>query len=548
MKLTKLAILILILIPFGAYAEIKMTLLHALTKKNGARSGIGEILAYSPHQHTLLSTLGGTNIFGVQVIELLEDGSLQERGTINFNTVFGSLADIFSVSSTAIDSLGRGFGAVSLIPIRNGKLPGKVGFFDYRKGHLSAIITLDVGFHPDQVKFSKDGSSLYVVNEGEFTVGGDQDAPGSISIIDLTGITKIASLSALNKSNVKTYDFQATHLAKGLTLEGLRINDMTTMQPYRHIEPEYLAELDNRLYVSLQENNAIAVFDLALKKWVKIHNLGTITQTIDASDKDGGAFIDDQIAGLPMPDNLVIFQQQGKKYLITANEGDTRADKGDRARIKDIAHHKIDSATKTKLNGIYDNFSAKKFLGRLDISVIDGDIDKDGKIEQLTMFGTRSFSVWNAESGKLISDSGSLETVLLSLDPARHNINNLICDFDKRSPKKGPEPEALALGELNGKKVVFIGLERQNGILAYDISNPSSLEFMGYINSMEKGLVSPESILFIREKDNPTGHTLLLVGYEGNNGGIGIYSVQENSTPAIPAIFNCPSNSPKRCD
>jgi len=521
-----------------------MSLLHALTKNNGASQGSGEILAYSTHQHTILSTLSGSDVFGVQVLELQTDGSIKERGIINFNTVFGSLADIHSASSTAIDPQGRGFGAVSLIPIQNGKIPGKVGFFDYRKGHLSSIITLNVGFHPDQVKFSKDGSNLYVVNEGEFTVGGNQDAPGSISIIDLSDITKITDLNLLNKTKVKTYDFQTANLAKNLALD-IRINDLTTTQPYRHIEPEYLDAADNQLYVSLQENNAIAVFDLQLKKWVKIYNLGTISQTIDASDKDGGAFIDDQIAGLPMPDNLIIYHQKGKKYLITANEGDARADKGDRVRVKDIAHHKISQTTKAKLNAIYGNFAAKKFLGRLSISAIDGDADKDGKIEQLTMFGTRSFSVWNAESGQLISDSGSLETILLSLDPSRHNINNLICDFDKRSPKKGPEPEALALGKLNGKTIAFIGLERQNGILAYDISNPKLLKFMGYINSMEKGLLAPESIIFIPAKDNPTKQPLLLVGFEGNNGGIGIYSVQENMKPAL---LNCPSNLPKSCD
>ncbi len=544
MKTTKLALLLIILIASLAHAEIKMTLLYGLSKTNGARAGSGEILAYSTHEHTVLSTLSGSDIFGVQVLELHTDGSVKERGTINFNTVFGSLADIHGASSTAIDPQGRGFGAVSLIPIQNGKIPGKVGFFDYRKNHLSAIIALDVGFHPDQVKFSQDGSSLYVVNEGEFTVGGNQDAPGSISIIDLSGITKAADLISLNNNHVKTYDFQAANLAKALKLN-IRINDLTTTLPYRHIEPEYLDVIDNQLYVSLQENNAIAVFDLQLKKWVKIYSLETITQTIDASDKDGGAFIDDQVTGLPMPDNLVIYQQKGKKYLITANEGDARADKGDRVRVKDIAHHKIDPAVKAKLNTIYGNFAAKKSLGRLSISAIDGDIDRDGKIEQLTMFGTRSFSVWDAESGKLIADSGSLETILLSLDPTKHNINNLICDFDKRSPKKGPEPEALALGNLNGKAIVFIGLERQNGILAYDISNPKSLKFKGYINSMEKGLLAPESIIFIQAKDNPTGQPLLLVGFEGNNGGIGIYSVQENTAQPL---LNCPNNPSKTCD
>jgi hypothetical protein len=514
-------------------ASLDINLLQAFTSANGARDGSAEIIAYTPDQYTVLSTMSGNSGTGVQVLSLGNTGTLSERGLITFDTVFGAAADIGGASSTAADPLGRGFGAVSLIPTANGTTVGKLGFFDYRAGSLGALMTLDVGYHPDSIKFSADGSRLFVANEGEFTSGGNTDAPGSISIIDLSGIQSLSDLSSLTSAHVKTFDFQSHNLLAGLTLDGLRFNDKTATELYRHVEPEFISELDGRVYVSLQENNAIGVFDLASEKWVDLHKLGTIVQTIDASDRDGGAIIDDKVAGLPMPDSIATFSSAGKNYVVTANEGDFRVDDNDRIRIKDLPAGAVDSATEAELNAIYGNYKADGALGRLRVSTIDGDTDGDGKIETLTMTGTRSFSIWDAETGQLVSDSGSFEPKLLELDPDLHNITDGdLNERDRRSADKGPEPEGLTLGEFNGRRYAFIGMERQNGLLAYDITNPEQMEFAGYINNLAEGLVSPESLLFVEAAFNPTGKNLLLTGYELNGGSIGVYSVQPIPVPA----------------
>jgi hypothetical protein len=70
-----------------------------------------------------------------------------------------------------------------------------------------------------------------------------------------------------------------------------------------------------------------------------------------------------------------------------------------------------------------------------------------------------------------------------------------------------------------------MGLERQNGLLAYDLSDPTNPEFLAYINSFGDGLISPESLLFIPASDSPTGGALLLTGYELAGGAIGVYGV-----------------------
>jgi hypothetical protein len=535
-RIAPLAAAVTALLAPAAEANLQLNELFALTSANGARNGSAEILAYSPDQNTVLSTMGGTSGYGVQVLNLSSTGSLSERGLVTFDSIFGGAGTMNGPSSTAIDPLGRGFGVVSLIPAANGTTPGKIGFFNYRTGELAALNSLDVGFHPDSVKFSADGTKLFVVNEGEFTSGGNTDAPGSISIVDLSGVAGIAGLSGLDNTHVKTFDFQAANLGAGVSLTGLRINDLTTTEPYRHVEPEFLSEFGGKLYVSLQENNAIGVFDLAAEKWSKIHGLGTIVQTVDASDRDGAggtasAQINDSVAGLPMPDALATFSLGGKTYIVSANEGDFRVDDNDRSRVRDLptsGSGRVDPGTAAALNAIYGDYRANSNLGRLRISKIDGDTDRDGDIDVLTMTGTRSFSIWDAETGALVKDSGSLENYLLSQDPALHNANydeaNNVLVFDARSPDKGPEPEGLTIGEIDGRRIAFVGMERQNGLVAYDITDPTSLLPLAYVNSAQSGLISPESLLFVPAADSPSGTALILAGYELKGGGIGVYS------------------------
>ena len=535
-------------LPAGA-VQVDLQLLSATTTSNGARDGSAEILDYSAHQNTISSTMAGTSGFGVQVLTLGNIGTLTERGIVTFNGAFGA-GTVRDASSTALDPLQRGFGVVSLIPTTNGTTQGKIGFFDYRTGSVGALVTLDVGFHPDSVKFSADGTKLYVVNEGEFTSGGAADAPGSISIIDLSSISTIGDVSTLTNAAVSTYDFQAANLGTGVSISGVRYNDLSAgavANQYRHIEPEFLTEKNGKLFVTLQENSAFAEFDLASNEWTAVRSLGTITQTIDASDKDGPgntavALINDQVAGMPMPDAVASFELAGKTYIVTANEGDFRVDDADRQRVAALPTSgtgSVDATVAATLNSLYGgNYRANGALGRLRVSTIDGDTNGDGDIDVLTMTGTRSFSVWDAETGLLVKDSGSLESILLTLDPLKHNINDgLLSAFDARSPDKGPEPEALALAEVGGVRLLFLGMERQNGLLAYDLTDPSNPVLLDYINSLSNGLVSPESLLFVDASLSPTGQALLLGGYELGGGGIGVYSATIVPIPAALPLF-----------
>lgn len=528
--------------PAIARAEINFTRLDAYA---GA-IGNGEILSYSSLEHTVASTFGST---GVELLNLSATGQLSSRGVIDVSGAFAGIGDtLASASSVALDPLGRGFGVVSLIPTQNGTNTGKLGLFDFRAGSFASLNVLDVGFHPDSVSFSADGSRIFVANEGEFTSGGATDAPGSLSVVDLSSVglgTFSTDLAALTNAAVKTYDFSAMNLAAGIDLGGLRYNDVSAdalANPARHIEPEFVTSSGNEVFVTLQENSGIAVFDLSSEKWDRVMALGPIAQVIDASDRDSGIEIDDLVKGTPMPDAIGVYEVGGKTYAVTANEGDFRIDDADRIRIKDIDRADIDDATEAALDAIYGDFQDDDALGRLRVSLFDGDTDGDGDFDEFIMPGTRSLSIWDAETGTLVGDTGSLENVLAALDPAKHNIDDgLLSEFDARSDDKGPEPESLTLAEIDGRVIAFVGLERQNGVLALDITDPANITvnditdpaFAGYFNDLgEFAFYAPESMFYIAGSESPTGGDLLLVGFENADGGIAVYGASVVPVPA----------------
>lgn len=467
------------------------------------KDGGAEIVSFTPDGHRLATMFsGGKDGNGVQILKLDANGALAEERVIDLGKLFEG--KILTLSSVALNPLGRGLGAVVAVPSENSKVQGKLVLFNYQTGALLGE-AINVGFHPDCVRFSEDGQHLLVANEGEYVK--DSSAPGTLSVVDISGV-KEATPEGVKGLTVQTFDLKDQDLTK------VRVNE-TGVPRYEAMEPEYVVGLNGKAYVTLQENNAIAVFDLKAHRWVAIHSLGTINPTVDANSQDKKAEIRYQVSGMPMPDTLAVFEQGGKILMATANEGDARPDDFDRVAL---AAAKLDPAVAADL--------PLNEIGSLEVSKLDGDTDQDGDIDVPTMFGTRSLSLWDAETGKLVADTGSLETVLLEQDKTLHNIEEgNPGKFDKRSAKKGPEPEALTIGKIGDRQYLFAGMERQNGIVMYDITASDKPIFTAYANTIKEKLVAPECLVFIPGDKNPTGKTLLVGGYELNGGGIGIFEV-----------------------
>lgn len=427
-----------------------------------ATSGAAEISAFDPAGSRLYTTAGE----GLDVYRF-DRGVLTPAGRVECSGLFDRVR---SVSSVAIDPAGRGFGIALVIPEPNDTRAGLAVVFgtaDHR-----VLATLEVGFNPDMVAFSPDGGHAYAANEGE--PGDTADPPGSLSVIDLRGVRRAADVGGLDAASVRTIAFTAASLAEGVSLAGVRLSPRAE-SPGADLEPEYLAPDDRGVWVGLQENNAVARFDLDAGGWTAVVPLGGIIQTVDASDRDGAVRIDDPVFGLCMPDAIASYVVDGRRYLVTANEGDRRG--YDEARF---AEAEIDPGVRALLDLAYGDCAGSSGLGRLMVSTTDGDTDGDGDIDLPTMFGTRSFSIWD-ERGERVFDSGSaFEVVTAALVPDRFNSDGDAGSFDTRSDNSGPEPEGLALAEVDGRVLALIGLERVGGVMMYDITDPAGARFLQY--------------------------------------------------------------------
>ncbi len=107
-----------------------------------------------------------------------------------------------------------------------------------------------------------------------------------------------------------------------------------------------------------------------------------------------------------MPDGIASFVAGGQTDYATANEGDARpadnvesghpaeaSDEGRFSQLGTSGRPPLDPAPYAVLDLAYGgNGQSDAALGRLNLSLINGDLDADGDIDQPTMFGTRSFS------------------------------------------------------------------------------------------------------------------------------------------------------------
>lgn len=368
----------------------------------------------------------------------------------------------------------------------------------------SEIKSITVGALPDMVTFSPDGNYILTANEGEPSADYAIDPEGSVSIISVREGYSVKTL------NFAGFESQLTLLkSKGLRVFGPK----ATLA--KDIEPEYITvSSDSKMaWVTLQENNAIAKVDLNLMAITEIMPLGFKNHTIaedagDFSDKDAkvGSFqAVSNLKGIYMPDGIAVYEYQGIPFLFTANEGDAR-EYGtfiEAKRVKDI---KLDP-TKFPLAA---DLQKETSLGRLNITTTLGDSDGDGDFDELFSFGARSMSVWNGISGNLIFDTHN------EIDS--RNIQLGLYD-DTRSDDKGSEPEGVVIGKIGEKSYAFVGNERSDSFIIYDISNPYYPSFIKAIPTGD----APEGILFIPAEKSPNGKPIVITSCE-NDGQVKIFS------------------------
>ena len=405
--------------------------------------------------------------------------------------------------------------------------PGLIALF--RSDDLSLLAAYPTGALPDMVTLSSDGQTILSANEGEPSSDYANDPEGSVTIVDISqgyvekAVVKQVLFSVFNGGESRHSELNAN----------VRTAGPTGTSVAQDLEPEYLAlNSDNtKAYVALQENNAIAIIDVATARVDSIKGLGEKSWNVasenklDASNKDSavGQFSSyEQLVGLYMPDTITSFSVDGASYIISANEGDGREYIYDSTQQTCIGIGHTWDGDEYQVGG--DDEDSNKFANEIDdcISFTDeargGDIvdlvdafhplktalddndqlkrikvvtDKNQYLatDNITIFGGRSFSIWN-EQAKLVFDSGDdIAKKVFAIESQNFNVTNDNNDptetADNRSDDKGTEPEAVAVAEINGKHYAFIGLERQGGIIVYDVTIPSTPVYQSYINNRD---------------------------------------------------------------
>lgn len=512
-----------------------------------------------------------SNSGGVDVV----NASNIENLTFNFSidVATNSEAAIAGFSAGAANSVAVNDGLMAVAIAADTKTNDGVVAF-YKTSDNSFLAAISVGALPDMLTFTPDGSQVVVAMEGEpsddnYAV----DPEAEVAIIDITwdGSALTTNLTELNFTDFNTGNTRASEVPDNIVLNN--VNGATFSQD---IEPEYIAvsKDSSEAYVSLQENSAIAVINLATKSIDKIYALGFKDHSIPGNELDGNNK-DDQVAiksepywGQYQPDSIASMTVNGKNYILTANEGDDRADWivdfnettceannfyfnrednecGEDIKLKDALDNAVYAPTDPTKTLDLTNFDTggdlEGAVNRLKFShsatMAFGDIDGDGAIDKLLSYGARSFSIWDVETGHQIFDSGNdLETITAMRYGANFNQSNDELAAEDRSDNKGPEPEAITVGTIEGKTYAFIGLERMGGIMVYNVSNPHNAEYVQYINNrdmtlnpddnvdsdsdgikeytIDAGDLGPEGFDFVSAENSPSGEPLLVVGSE----------------------------------
>ncbi|SDF13702.1 hypothetical protein SAMN05660485_02647 [Blastococcus fimeti] len=359
---------------------------------------VAEILAVTPNGRTLLYTDSATGEVG------LVDLTHPERPT-----ALGTVPVGGEPTSVAVTRDGRFALAVVDTSVSFTEPSGELAVIDLRS--RAVVRTLALGGQPDSIAISPDGSVAAVAIENQRdedidvggTEGGLPQAPaGFLAVVDLPGAPARWTVDRVELTG----------------LEG-------ALYP-EDPEPEYV-DIDRRgiAAVTLQENNAVALVDLASRRVVDSFSAGTVTRD-DADTSDDGVvrFEDDLVA--PREPDAVQWSRDGN--LVTADEGDLAEEPS----------------------------------------------------------GGRGWTVLSPEGQVVFTSGGSAEQALAAV--GRYP--------DDRSDDKGAEFEGAEVASLRGTDYAFIGSERGDSVLVYDVRDESRPELLQVLPTGE----APEGLLAVQRK------------------------------------------------
>ncbi|MFT5594570.1 MAG: hypothetical protein ACI8SR_002961 [Oceanicoccus sp.] len=506
------------------FTSLELQLVGSYVSGNEFATSSAEIVSYDKTSDRLYVV--NSQDKSVDVLTFDEQGKPVKDSTINLASAATDAGIAIGAANSVVAK--NGFVAVA---IENAVKQNNGIIALYKSSDLSLINTFSAGALPDMVTMTDDAQYIIVANEGEPSGDYSNDPEGSITLINL------AAGNTDEKAVVTQINFNAFNAgqARHNELLNVRLPAPLGASVSQDLEPEYITiTSNNKAVVALQENNALAVIDIAtatiesikglgVKNWAPVTDGGQGYE-LDVTNKDDVLSYASypQLVGYYMPDSLASYTVDGQDYVLTANEGDGReyiyestqqtCDNAghswdgkeyqvggddedatqygsklddcisytDEARGKDL---NVDAAHPLMNEAVYGEdgtIENKNTLGRIKVVADKKDVAAN---ENVYIYGARSFSIWNM-SGEQVFDSGD-ELSKKANTTSHFNTSNDNQDNDDRSDDKGVEPEAIEVAKIANQHVAFVGLERQGGVAAYDVTKPSDAKFLTYINNRD---------------------------------------------------------------
>jgi DNA-binding beta-propeller fold protein YncE len=359
-----------------------------IAQLTGPGGPIAEIVAASPDGMLLAYT--SSTAHSVGLVDLADPSAPRALATVDVAAAVSHGNG--EPTSVAITPDGR-YALVTVKdptdPIANAD-PGALVFIDLATRTIAGTVAVGVG--PDSVHVTPDGTRAVIAIEDEEDADNNavaQARPGSVQIVTINAAMPASSTVAT--------------VALAPTVGNLRSDP----------QPE-LVDItgDGRTaIVSLQENNAIAVIDLATATVTRYIDAGTSSHArADLASNNEVAFAGPGFVGQLQPDGVCLLSDG--RHFVTANEGDTA----------------------------------------------------NGAFAPGVLSGGRGFSVFTVD-GERVHDSGdAVEALAVRAGAYPEN----------RSGARGIELEGCATGRFGGAEYAFLTSERGSWLVVADVSLPEA--------------------------------------------------------------------------
>ena len=271
----------------NATDELEIQLLGRAVLNSETPKGAAETVAYQASQDRVFAVNSAGDESVVAIVSTKDVGGIILRPNTEGVTTETNLSSSFQISvGTYTDGQAKGLAVspsdrllIVALAAKAKSQSGQIAIYDISADEPVFIKNIAVGFQPDMVTFTPDGKKILVVNEGEPMGDYSVDPEGSISVIEVVdgAVADEAvqvSFRAFNDQK-DALESQGVVFANptGRTIKGKLIQ--TTVA--QDLEPEHIAVSSDSqtAYVSLQENNALAILDLTTSPVsVEIKGLG----------------------------------------------------------------------------------------------------------------------------------------------------------------------------------------------------------------------------------------------------------------------------------